>query len=171
MDSYKNLLIIFGIVVAVVAGLVLMSRAVPIAGESDALQASVNSTLKDLKVDEIFYNFGNISMAAGKVSHIFRVKNLGSEAVTVSKLYTSCMCTTATLTAGGKSYGPIGMAGHGFVPKINAVVAPGEEITVEAVFDPAAHGPAGVGTIERAVYLEGNPGDTLALQFKTFVTP
>ena len=146
-----------------IAGLVLMSRAVPTAGDSEALQANVTSAFKDLKADETLYNFGNISMAAGNVSHIFRVKNLGAEAVTVSKLYTSCMCTTATLKAGGKSYGPIGMAGHGFVPKINAVVAPGEEITVEAVFDPAAHGPAGVGTIERAVYLEGNPGETLEL--------
>lgn len=171
MKAYKNLFIVIGIVVAVIAGLILTSRLVPTAGDSDASQANVQSTLSNLKADEVLYNFGNISMAAGKVNHIFRVKNIGTEAATIVKMYTSCMCTVATLTAGGKNFGPIGMAGHGFVPKINAAVAPGEEITVDVVFDPAAHGPAGVGTIERIVSLEGNPGEVITLQFKAFVTP
>src|SRR3989344_3072231 len=52
------------------------------------------------------YYFGTISMAAGKVNHIFKVKNTGSEAVTINKIYTYCMCTTATLLKGEKSFGP-----------------------------------------------------------------
>ncbi|KKT83316.1 MAG: hypothetical protein UW81_C0021G0020, partial [Candidatus Giovannonibacteria bacterium GW2011_GWC2_44_9] len=41
----------------------------------------------------------------------------------------------------------------------------------EVVFDPAAHGPAGVGRIERAVYLENSASEALQLKFSATVTP
>ena len=117
------------------------------------------------------YYFGTISMAAGKVNHIFKVKNTGSEAVTINKIYTSCMCTTATLLKGEKSFGPYGMVGHGFIPRVNQVINPDEEAAVEVVFDPAAHGPAGVGEIERVVTLENNVGSPIEIFFNALVTP
>lgn len=124
-----------------------------------------------LAATETSFNFGDISMAAGKVSHNFTVKNTGTEAVAIEKIYTSCMCTEATLNARGETHGPFGMAGHGFIPKISVNLNPGEEAQVSAVFDPAAHGPAGVGKIQRSVYLENNAGEPLELHFSATVTP
>lgn len=124
-----------------------------------------------LATEENAFDFGDISMAAGKVNHSFKIKNTGLEKISIEKIYTSCMCTEATLTANSKEYGPYGMAGHGFIPKINAELAPGEEASISVIFDPAAHGPAGVGKIQRSIYLENNAGTPLELHFSATVTP
>ena len=81
------------------------------------------------------------------------------------------MCTTAFLLKDGEEIGPFGMAGHsGVRGNANLTVNPGEEAVVRVVFDPAAHGPAGVGPIERQVMLE--VGDKpLFLSFKAVVKP
>jgi len=117
------------------------------------------------------YDFGSISMAAGKVSRRFTIKNTGSEAVVINKMYTSCMCTTATLITTDGQFGPVGMPGHGAIPSINLTIDPNEEAVVDVVFDPAAHGPAGVGRIQRVVTLENNAGAPVELQFSATVTP
>jgi hypothetical protein len=116
------------------------------------------------------YDFGQISMAAGKVKTIFQVKNTSTERVMISKMYTSCMCTNAVLQMGSKRYGPFGMPGHGFMPKLNSEVQPGEEFSVEVIFDPAAHGPAGVGPIQRTVYVETSAG-VAQLEISALVRP
>lgn len=117
------------------------------------------------------YDFGTISIAAGTVSHIFKIKNTSEKAVTINKMYTSCMCTTATLLLSGKEFGPVGMLGHGAIPKIDQTINPREEGKVEVIFDPAAHGPAGVGRIQRAVTIENSTGRPVELLFTAIVTP
>lgn len=117
------------------------------------------------------FDFGSISMAKGKVQHKFVVQNLGSEPVVVSRMYTSCMCTVASIAKGGERLGPFGMQGHGFIPRMNMEIAPGETAEVIVTFDPAAHGPAGVGTIARTVYLEQDGADPLELNISATVTP
>ena len=48
----------------------------------------------------------------------------------------------------------------------------GEEVSVEVTFDPAAHGPSGVGPIERQVVIStGANQQPISLQFKAVVTP
>lgn len=140
--------------------------------------AAVNQTptgesgdLPKLAADAANFDFGAISMAAGKVRHSFKIKNNGSETITVKKMYTSCMCTAASLATAKESFGPFGMPGHMPIPEINAAFAPGEEGEVEAMFDPSAHGPAGVGKIDRSVILENDAGSPLELKFSAFVTP
>ena len=81
------------------------------------------------------------------------------------------MCTEATLKIGSRAAGPFGMPGHGFAQRISETIRPNEEAAVEVVFDPAAHGPAGVGRIERAVYLENSASEALQLKFSATVTP
>jgi len=120
---------------------------------------------------ETQYDFGSISMAKGNVQHTFKIKNTGNEPVFVEKMYTSCMCTTAILLKGEKKFGPFGMPGHVAIPKINVVLEPGEEVSVDTVFDPNAHGPAGVGKIERVVILENSAGEPVELGFSAYVTP
>lgn len=124
-----------------------------------------------LTAEESSFDFGEISMAAGKVSHLFAVKNTGSKSVSINKLYTSCMCTTAMLKIGNRIKGPFGMPGHGFVPGFNESLAPNETAIIDVVFDPAAHGPAGVGPINRAVRVENNGGEPLELRITATVRP
>lgn len=67
--------------------------------------------------------------------------------------------------------GPFGMPGHGAIPTINEALEPGTEATIEVVFDPAAHGPAGVGKVNRVVTVETASGEALQLSFQATVTP
>lgn len=122
---------------------------------------------------ERFYDFGNISMADGLVRRQFTVTNPSTAPLTFTKLYTSCMCTRANfITSSGTSIGQFGMPGmDSFGPKLSAVLMPGESARVEAIFDPAAHGPAGVGPIERQVMLEDSSGGVLTFGFRANVTP
>ena len=124
-----------------------------------------------LAAQEDNFDFGSISMAAGPVSRSFKLKNTGPGPLTIEKIYTSCMCTTASLTIKDRTVGQYGMPGHSFIPKINQTIEPNEEATVEVVFDPAAHGPAGVGKIERGVIIENDAGQDLQLNISALVTP
>ena len=135
--------------------------------------ASVSATYNNsLAVEEgSTYDFGTISMAAGTVSHLFKLKNRDTEPVTIHKIYTSCMCTTAALSVGGKQFGPYGMPGHSAIPRVDQALGPNEEATVEVVFDPAAHGPAGVGRIARSITIEQSAGRPIELTFSAVVTP
>ena len=144
-----------------------------IAGPDDISDGAGNMTSAgNLILDETFFDFGNISMAAGIVSHEFKVKNAGDGDAVVSQIYTSCMCTSAIFFNGEIRFGPFGMAGHGFIPKFNGKISVGEEAIIKVDFDPAAHGPAGVGPIERAVYLVQKNGDQpLEIRFRAVVTP
>jgi hypothetical protein len=96
---------------------------------------------------------------------------MSAENAVIRKIYTSCMCTEARLLLGGEVYGPFGMQGHGSIPVINKIVAPNEEAKVEVTFDPAAHGPAGIGKIDRTVFIENGGGVPVELHFTAFVKP
>ncbi len=122
-------------------------------------------------VGDAQYNFSTISMAKGTVRTEFQVKNTTAQTVTLTKLFTSCMCTKASLTIDGKTVGPFGMPGHIAVPSISETLEPGATATVMAEFDPAAHGPAGVGAIDRKVTLENDAGSPLEFGFTAFVEP
>ena len=137
---------------------------------SQPASAAIKSSV--LKPNEQSYDFGTISMAKGKVSKAFTIKNPTATPITVSKVYTSCMCTQASLVQNQKRTGPFGMPGHGgSIPTINQEIKAGEEAVVEVVFDPAAHGPAGIGPVERSVFVETLDGGKLNLSFKTQVIP
>jgi len=166
----KNLVIWVAVIVVFFGALVLYSRSG--SGGGTTATATGGGSGGSLVAAEDSFDFGTVSMAAGKVSHVFKLKNESGAPVTITKLYTSCMCTIASLNHGGKKLGPFGMPGHGLgaIPVISETINPGEEAEVEAVFDPAAHGPAGVGPIDRVVFVE--QGDkSLQLQFKAVVTP
>ena len=81
------------------------------------------------------------------------------------------MCTQATLDLNGQKFGPYGMPGHGVVPTFNATLPAQGEAVITAVFDPAAHGPAGIGKIARTIILETSDGASLEVGFSAFVTP
>ena len=133
--------------------------------------AAANAATRQLVSPEPFFSFGNISMAAGKVSHRFEIRNTGASDITVNKIYTSCMCTVATLITPAGRKGPFGMPGHSAVPAIFETIPPGGNAQVDVVFDPAAHGPAGVGPTDRIVTIRTNESRPLELRFSAMVRP
>lgn len=162
-----GILILSGMIIAAMpepgparAGIAAPRPAAP-AGPSGALRAR-----------ESLFKFGSISMAAGKVSHVYRFRNVSERPVVLEKMYTSCMCTTAALIkSSGRKFAPVGMPGHAPIPALNEALQPQEEAMVEVVFDPAAHGPAGIGPIERVVTIENSTGRPFELAFNANVTP
>ena len=139
---------------------------------SDSAAASAYSA-SALTTTDSNYDFQTISMAAGKVEHDYILKNDGAEPLRIDKALTSCMCPEALITdAKGKQYGPFGMPGHSSSGKSNIIVNPGDEVIVKAIFDPAAHGPSGVGMAQRSIYLETNSAQSpkLELRFQAMVT-
>ncbi|MBI2097600.1 MAG: DUF1573 domain-containing protein [Candidatus Vogelbacteria bacterium] len=126
----------------------------------------------ELAAAETSFDFGAIKINGGLVSHGFAVRNSGAAPLAIKKIYTSCMCTTAVWTGpDGQTAGPFGMPGHGSIPTINEILAPDQEATVAVTFDPAAHGPSGIGRVERLIYLETDDAEPLILKFTVNVTP
>lgn len=134
----------------------------------------VNSQLEkgsQLATETAPYDFGTISMEDGNVTTSYVVTNSTDANIRVDSIVTSCMCTTAYLVTESDRKGPYGMPGHGnTVPRANEIIKAGEKWTIEVVFDPAAHGPLGVGLAERYVYLIDEKGGALELEFKANVT-
>jgi len=166
----KNTIIVASAVLLIIVGLFLWGKV----GSSRSANFAILATgsMAAAITDAIsVYDFGLVSMLKGNVEHEFAIQNTTAAEVTVTQVETSCMCTRAIIKLpDGKEMGPFGMPGHGFVPSVNAVIRPGEKIMVRAIFDPAAHGPAGIGKIERAVTLTTNNGPIL-MQFKAEVAP
>lgn len=121
-----------------------------------------------LEVVENDFDFGEILMTGGLVKHNFTVRNVGDGPIRIIGAKTSCMCTTANIfDANGEVFGPFGMGGaHGANPKIDMEVLPGEEIVVEAVYDPLAHGPDATGKIVREIVLSTNTNKEISLKFR-----
>jgi len=109
-----------------------------------------------LEADRADYDFGTIPMNGGNVTYEFALENKSGEPVTIEEVSTSCMCTTAFVSHQDHNLGPFGMSGHNIQRKANVTVQPGERMIVKAVFDPAAHGPAGAGSVSRTIYLSTN---------------
>ncbi len=169
----KNQLVILILFVVAVGFVILFAKRVELSrlwNESSAL-TDVTPRAGELVAAEPFYDLGTISMAAGKISRVFTITNSGGTPVQVKKIYTSCMCTTATLTTKEGKAGPFGMPGHAAIPTISHIIAPNEEASVEIVYDPAAHGPAGVGKVRRIIYIETDvQNPPLELTFEANVT-
>lgn len=124
-----------------------------------------------IKADETSFDFGEISMARGIVSREFKIRNSSESPAEIKSIYTSCMCTNATLNLGGRKFGPYGMPGHGFVPRVMQTIGAGEEASLLVEFDPAAHGPAGVGPISRIIAVESSGDARLELSISALVRP
>src|SRR3990167_7392026 len=130
-----------------------------------------NNSKSSLVAPEILYDLGTISMKNGPVSKEFAINNPTGDDITVRTVVTSCMCTAAFIVrADGKLKGPFGMPGMGFLPPANEVIRAGESRTIRVVYDPNAHGPAGVGQIDRFVELTDSSGGALQLEIKALVT-
>ena len=165
----KNTIIIASVAIAVIGLLLWASTRVPRSAQSSAIATGSTQAALGDPIPE--YDFGSISMLKGNVEHEFAITNTTGADLKITRAETSCMCTRAVLRLpDGKEFGPYSMPGHGFNSSVNIVVRPDETFIVRAIFDPAAHGPAGIGTIERAVILNTDKGP-IVVPFKAQVTP
>lgn len=163
----KTTVIGIAIAMAVLGGIAWAGQNAPRREKTQDVPQSIGK----LTAAESAFDFGSISMVAGTVRHQFKIKNEGPELVSISTLYTSCMCTRATLKVDDRALGPFGMPGHGPLPRLSESLGAGAEAEVEVEFDPAAHGPAGVGRIQRTVTIENSTGQALELGIAALVTP
>lgn len=163
-----NTKIIIGIfigTIVIIGGLIWLGQPSPVQNN----QATASASL--LKSSETLFDFGTISMANGKVSHEFKITNSSDQPINIRRIYSSCMCTAAKFKFNNQEYGPFGMEGMGGLTLTNITLNPGDSGTVKAIYDPNAHGPAGVGLIDRFVYLEDKNSGQLKIEIKAVVTP
>lgn len=100
------------------------------------------------------YQLGNVPIKAGIVTRDYEIENTTDQTIKIKKIATSCMCTQAKITINGQETKFFGMEHPTDKnPPINLELAPGEKALVTVNFDPAAHGPQGVGAFERVVWL------------------
>ena len=135
------------------------------------MPAQVSGSKLDLALDPPNYDFGTISMKNGFVTKSFHVKNIQNQEIDLSTVYTSCMCTTAKIIIDSREYGPFAMQGHGTTKMLNQKLRIGQEAQLLVTYDPNAHGPSGIGRIERTVSLESKQGDIANIIIKANVTP
>ena len=167
-EQIKQLPIYLGLIAVVVVGLIWFSNN----SKTKTPTAAINEKFSGvLALKESQYDFGAVSMAKGKVSKEFALENKSQGDVKIGEVFTSCMCTEAELKVGDRTAGPFGMQGH-TASSVYLVMKSGETLTVKVIFDPAAHGPSGVGPIERQVAIYTSAGkDPILLDFKAVVTP
>jgi len=166
----SNTISIIAVVLLVFIGLFVWGysgeRGINVAPGSSSTSKSI------LTAPEVLYDFGTISMKNGNVTKEFTVENTTDQDIMVSTVLTSCMCTSAFIVLpDGNIKGPFKMPGMGYVPPANEIIKAGESRIIRVVYDPNAHGPAGVGRINRFVTLTDTSGGTVQLEIKALVTP
>lgn len=165
----KKYIIAFVVILAGLGGLMWWGKPTQTSVPTPGAGTGIGSALM---VAEKLYDFGTISMADGEVNKVFKVTNSTAQDINVESIVTSCMCTTVYLETASGEKGPFGMPGHGGpVAKANEIIKAGESRDVKVVYDPNAHGPAGVGPVDRFVYLAEASGGILELEIKAVVTP
>ena len=114
------------------------------------------STGGKLVADPTAYDWGTIGLQPASAT--FNIRNDGTAALKITKVSTSCGCTSAVLNVGGKTSPRFGMEGHGYLPPANVTLQPGEGGQVIVTFDPLFHANT-QGAIERLVYLRTDSPD------------
>lgn len=134
--------------------------------------STVATATSSLAASATSYDFGTISMKNGLVTKNFTITNPTGKDIFVTTLVTSCMCTKAFIVEpDGSTKGPFGMPAMGYVPPANETIKAGESRIIRVVYDPNAHGPAGVGRIDRFVTLTDASGGVIQFEIKALVTP
>jgi hypothetical protein len=107
-----------------------------------------------VRINPETYEFGNVPINGGIVTKEYEVKNVTDETIKLKRIATTCMCTQAKVVLGGEETKFFGMEHPGDRnPPLNLELRSGEAAKVVVAFDPAAHGPEGVGPFDRTVLL------------------
>lgn len=115
-----------------------------------------------VSVDSNKYDWGTIDYDKGIVSKNFEIKNTSDIALKLYNVKTSCMCTTAQLKTSDVTSKKFQM--HESSSDV-IEVKPGETAELIVEFDPAFHGPSGVGPITRTITMSTNDTKNSTLTF------
>lgn len=152
-----------GIIISVLVGTVaLILGGVFFASRLNRPSNVVPNSKARAEVVAITKDWGEIGIGNGKVEADFPIKNIGSEPLKLYNITTSCMCTLASLSLDGVESPSFRMGDRS---DYVADVAPGKEAILKVVFDPAYHGPNGVGPVVREAIVETNDPQNSQLQF------
>ena len=150
---------IIGVVVATV---LILGAAIFIGSRMGATPQVTADSQASVSVDSNKYDWGTIDYDKGIVSKNFEIKNTGSTALKLYNVNTSCMCTTAQLKTPEVTSKKFGM--HESSSDI-IEVKPGGTAKLIIEFDPAFHGPSGVGAITRIITMNTNDTKNSTLTF------
>ncbi len=115
-----------------------------------------------VKTETKQFDFGTVKIDSGEIVATYQIKNEGSDTLKLFNISTSCMCTYAQLFNGTETSPRFGM---GKPSSYVMDVAPGQTAELKAVFDPAFHGPNGVGDISRKIIVSTNDAKNGRLEF------
>jgi len=115
-----------------------------------------------VSVDSNTYDWGTIDYDKGIVSKNFEIKNTSDASLKLYNVKTSCMCTTAQLKTPEVISKKFGM--HESSSDV-IEVKPGETAELIVEFDPAFHGPSGVGLVTRTITMDTNDTKNSKLTF------
>lgn len=155
-NNLKVILVIFIVSVFLLGGGVLL-----VVRENKRVEVKASAGAK-VAVASVNHDWGQIGINNGKVEAAFAIKNEGTQPLKLFSITTSCMCTTAQLSLGDKVSPLFGM--HSNSSDIFEV-PPEQTAELKVVFDPAFHGPSGIGPINRQVTVQTNDSNKPQLDF------
>jgi len=161
MKREIKIFIILGILFFVaILGLSILINRMPITSQ-------VLSEASGVEVDPLYYDLGNVPIKGGIITKEYLIKNVSSQPIKLKRIATSCMCTTASFQFQDKKTDFFGMEMNGNKnPSLNIQIGVNETGKVVVRFDPAAHGPQGIGPFDRVVYLTfSDPAGVKELKF------
>jgi hypothetical protein len=142
--------IIAGVIIGTV---VVIGGGVLIAGKANQASQIGQTAEAKAAISSATHSWGDIPINDGNVEATFAITNEGTSPLQLFNVSTSCMCTTAQLEVDGRKSPEFGM--HTKARYVTEVPA-GGTAQLRVVFDPAFHGPQGVGAITRQVKLQTN---------------
>lgn len=154
----KNLVFIiaFFTLIILIGGVYLVSKT------TQSPQVVLSQNAKAYTQDPTSFDWGNIPINGGVVTKTFTIKNTGTDVLSLTNIKTSCHCTKAHITIEGRQSPDFGMDG---ISSWVGEVAPAKEAKLTVIFDPAFHGPQGMGPLNRFVSVETNDRGNQKLTF------
>lgn len=101
-----------------------------------AVSSMAQNKKANIEVPTSEYNFGTIKESDGKVSHVFEIKNTGDAPLVITRVISSCGCTTSTYS--------------------KEPIAPGKSVNITVTYDPEGRVYPFVKTI--SIYSNGKEG-------------
>ena len=139
-------------IITITATLIIMLGGAFYMGSSSTPTVSASQNAK-ATVSETSSDWGDIPMLKGNVTKVFTIENTGTDILKLFNVKTSCHCTKARVSINSNESPDFGMNG---LSSWIGEIAPGKKATLSVIFDPAYHGPNGVGPINRYVSVETN---------------
>ncbi|HCR81490.1 MAG: hypothetical protein UX28_C0001G0331 [Candidatus Pacebacteria bacterium GW2011_GWA1_46_10] len=162
MNDKKFIIAVVAVTAFLLLGGIVLATRMTNPKPSAQIPTNTASNAKAAVIDESSLDWGNIVMSEGNKEATFKIKNEGTDPLKLSEVVTSCACTTAQLKLGDTVSPAFGM--HNKSAYVFEV-PPQQEAKLIVVFDPAFHGPNGVGPIDRFVTVATNDPSQPQLQF------